>query len=255
MDTTLSPVTGQRLFARQMELIELVEQDFGGLSPKLEQIIRAFEYTQIELAVYRERGYGQARGVGQPEVDRCALACAFVAKAVLGLLTTRALIDRLGADTKLRRLCGFDLRVALPSEATFSRAFGEFARGELMQRVHARMVKDMLGEHVIGHISRDSTAIEARESLAKKNKVKKDKANEVKAKAKVKRKRGRPAKDEVRPPPEPSVLERQQGQNLEQMLAELDKGCATGTKVNAQGYKISWKGYKLVNGWGTHIDA
>lgn len=67
------------------------------------------------------------------------------------------------------------------------------------------MVKDMLGEHVIGHISRDSTAIEARESLAKKNKVKKDKANEVKAKAKVKRKRGRPAKDEVRPPPEPSV--------------------------------------------------
>lgn len=62
MDTTLSPVTGQRLFARQMELIELVEQDFGGLSPKLEQIIRAFEYTQIELAVYRERGYGQARG-------------------------------------------------------------------------------------------------------------------------------------------------------------------------------------------------
>lgn len=118
-----------------------------------------------------------------------------------------------------------------------------------MQRVHARMVKDMLGEHVIGHISRDSTAIEARESLAKKNKVKKDKANEVKAKAKVKRKRGRPAKDEVRPPPEPSVLERQQGQNLEQMLAELDKGCATGTKVNAQGYKISWKGYKL------HLDT
>ena len=249
MNTTLSPVTGQRLFARQMELIELVEQDFGGLSPKLEQIIRAFEYTQIELAVYRERGYGQARGVGQPEVDRCALACAFVAKAVLGLLTTRALIDRLGADTKLRRLCGFDLRVPLPSEATFRRAFGEFARGGLMQRVHARMVKDMLGEHVIGHISRDSTAIEARESLAKKNKVKKDKANEVKAKAKVKRKRGRPAKDEVRPPPEPSVLERQQGQNLEQMLAELDKGCATGTKVNAQGYKISWKGYKL------HLDT
>ena len=249
MNTTLSPVTGQRLFARQTELIELVGQDHGGLSLKLEQIIRAFEYTQIELAVYRERGYGQGGGGGQPELDRCALACAFVAKAVLGLLTTRALIDRLGADTKLRRLCGFDLRVGLPSEATFSRAFGEFARGELMQRVHAGMVKDRLGEHVIGHISRDSTAIEARESLTKKNKVKKDKANEVKAKAKVKRKRGRPAKGEVRPPPEPSVLERQQGQNLEQMLAELDKGCATGTKVNAQGYKISWKGYKL------HLDT
>ena len=249
MNTTLSRVTGQRLFARQAELIELVAQDYGGLSPKLEQIIRAFEYTQIELAVYRERGYGQARGAGQPEVDRCALACAFVAKAVLDLKTTRALIDRLGADTKLRRLCGFDMRVALPSEATFSRAFGELARGELIGQVHARMVKDVLGAHVIGHISRDSTAIEARESLTKKDKDKKDKANETKAKVKVKRKRGRPAKGEVRLPPEPGVLERQQGQSLEQMLGELDKGCATGAKVNAQGYKISWKGYKL------HLDT
>jgi len=34
-------------------------------------------------------------------------------------------------------------------------------------------------------------------------------------------------------------LERQRGQTLAQMLAELDTGCATGTKTNAQGYKIS----------------
>lgn len=108
-----------------------------------------------------------------------------------------------------------------------------------------RALIDRLGAHVIGHISHDSTAIEARESLAKKGKQ--DKTNEVKAK--VKRKRGRSAKGEVHPPPEPSVLQRQQGQRLEQMLAELNKGCATGTKVNAQGYKISWKGYKL------HLDT
>jgi hypothetical protein len=81
-----------------------------GLTPKLGQTIRAFEFTQIELAVYRDRGYAQGRGVGQPEADRCALACAFLAKAVLDLKTTRALMDRLQADSKLRRLCGFDLR-------------------------------------------------------------------------------------------------------------------------------------------------
>jgi hypothetical protein len=50
-----------------------------------EQIIRAFEFTQIELAVYRDRGYAQGRGVGQPESDRCALACAFLAKGGAGL--------------------------------------------------------------------------------------------------------------------------------------------------------------------------
>jgi len=242
MNTTLSPVTVQRFAALQSELIGLVEQDYTGLTPKLEQVIRAFEFTQIELAVYRDRGYAQRRGAGQPEADRCALACAFLAKAVLDLKTTRALIDRLQADSKLRRLCGFDLRFALPSESTFSRAFEAFAASELMQRVHARMIKDTLGEQLIGHISRDSTAIEARESIAKKDKV------EAIA-AKPKNKRGRPRKGEVRPPPEPCALERQRAQTLEQMLAELDTACATGTKKNAQGYKISWKGYKL------HLDT
>ena len=241
-NTTLSPVTVQRFSALQAELIALLEQDYTGLTPKLEQIIRAFEFTQIELAVYRERGYAQGRGVGQPEADRCALACAFLAKAVLDLKTTRALMERLQADSKLRRLCGFDLRFALPSEATFSRAFAEFAASELIQRVHARMIEDTLGQQLIGHISRDSTAIEARESTAKKDKA------EV-APAKLKNKRGRPHKGEVRPTPEPSPLERQRSQTLAQMLAEIDTACATGTKKNAQGYKISWKGYKL------HLDT
>jgi hypothetical protein len=195
MNTTLSPVTVQRFSALQGELIGLVELDYTGLTPKLEQVIRAFEFTQIELAVYRDRGYAQGRGVGQPEADRCALACAFLAKAVLDLKTTRALMDRLLADSKLRRLCGFDLRFALPSESTFSRAFDEFARDELMQRVHARMIEDTLGNQLIGHISRDSTAIEARESIAKK-----DKAELIPAKPK--NKRGRPQKGEVRPTPD-----------------------------------------------------
>ena len=242
MNTILSPVTVQRFSALQGELIGLLERDYIGLTPKLQQIIRAFEFTQIELTVCRDRGYAQRRGAGQPEADRCALACAFLAKAVLDLKTTRALIDRLQADSKLRRLCGFDLRFALPSEATSSRAFEEFAATELLQRVHAGMIKDTLGEQLIGHISRDSTAIEVRETIAKKEHT------EV-GPAKPKHKRGRPSKGEVRPPPEPSPLERQRGQTLEQMLFELDTACATGTKKNAQGYKISWKGYKL------HLDT
>jgi len=167
MNTTLSPVTVTRFFTLQGELVPLVERDFAGLSPKLEQLIRAFEWTQIERAVYRDRGYGQPRTAGQPEVDRCALACAFLAKAMFDLKTTRALIERLQADSKLRRLCGFDMRHALPSEPTFSRAFAEFATSEVMQRIHKEMVKDVLGDKLIGHISRDSTAIEARESIPK----------------------------------------------------------------------------------------
>ena len=86
----------------------------------------------------------------------------------------------------------------MPSESTFSRAFEEFSVSELLQRVHARMITDTLGEPLIGHISRDSTAIEARESIAKKDKV------QV-TPAKPKNKRGRPAKGEVRIPLSPAL--------------------------------------------------
>ena len=47
----------------------------------------------------------------------------FVAKTVLGLTTTVALIERLTIDRALRRICGFSRWKKLPDEATFSRAF------------------------------------------------------------------------------------------------------------------------------------
>jgi len=81
----------------------LVEQDYAGLTPKLEQIIRAIELTQIELLVFRDRGYAQEPGAGRPEIDRCTLACAFLAKAILDLKTTRALMDRLFKCVDLSR--------------------------------------------------------------------------------------------------------------------------------------------------------
>jgi Transposase DDE domain/Transposase domain (DUF772) len=74
-------------------------------------------------------------GVGCPPHDRGgALANAFVAKTVLGLSTTVGLLERLQMDRALRRLCGFPLWKRLPTEATFSRAFAEFAQGKLAEK-------------------------------------------------------------------------------------------------------------------------
>lgn len=72
-------------------------------------------------------------GVGRPPHVRAWLASAFVAKAVLGLTTTKGLIERLAVDRALRRICGFLMCRKLPSEATFSRAFDEFAQGRLRE--------------------------------------------------------------------------------------------------------------------------
>ena len=208
----------------------------GALTPKLMQVVHTLEWLRIEEFVNSNWG-----GCGRPEHDRGMLASAFVAKAVLGISTTAGLIERLAMDRALRRICGFLVWRKLPSEATFSRAFAEFAEAGLAERTHAALVKETLGEQLIGHISRDGTAIEAREKPAKKDKV-------PESVPVIAKKRGRPCKGEVREA-KPAKLELQQGKSLEQLLRELPRECDRGSKCNAQGYRNSWNGYKL------HIDT
>ena len=88
---------------------------------------------------------------------------ALTAKAVLGLPTTAALIERPQVDGPLRRLCGWERVGQVPGESTFSRAFAEFAASQLPAHVHEALIKRTLGSQLVGHISRDATAIEARE--------------------------------------------------------------------------------------------
>ena len=184
-----------------------------------------------------------------------AFANAFVAKAILGLPTTVALIERLTVDRALRRICGFSRWKKLPDEATFSRAKACFAESRLAERVHEVLIKAQLGDELIGHISRDGTAIEARERPARKaqtaSPVELAQAvlSEVSASAAnttvvdSPSRRGRPLRGEVRTP------RRQRGQTLAQMIEEIPTACDRGTKCNAQGYQVSWNGYKL------HLDT
>ena len=67
----------------------------------------------------------------------------------------------------------------------------------------------------------------------------------------MKRKRGRSGKGEVRPPKAETRLERKAAgdMTLGQMLDDLPKACDIGAKVDAQGFKKSWVGYKF------HIDT
>ena len=59
---------------------------------------------------------------------------------------------------------------SIPSESTFSRAFEEFSKGQLPSLIHEAMVCKSLKDKIVGHISRDATAIEAREKPVKKPK-------------------------------------------------------------------------------------
>ena len=138
-------------------------EEMGPLTSNLEQLIRVWEVLRIEEKVQYVPNW-----IGRPPKDREAIARAFVAKSFLKLPTTAALIERLAVDSTLRRLCGFARRNDIPSEATFSRAFQEFTDTALGAITHAELVRETYGEKIVGHVSRDATAIEAREKPAKK---------------------------------------------------------------------------------------
>jgi hypothetical protein len=214
-------------------LFSMLREEVGPLTPQHERLVVVLDVARVETFVRMWAGLP-----GRPPEDRHALARAFVAKAVLDLPTTSGLIERLAVDATLRRLCGWERASQVPSESTFSRAFAEFAQSSLPNQVHEALVKRAYKDCIVGHISRDATAIEARE-----------KPVTITPHKTPKRQRGRPKKGEAVAKPEPRRLERQRGQTLSQMLADLPTHCNVGAKRNAKGHTTSWIGYKL------HIDT
>jgi hypothetical protein len=182
---------------------------------------------------------------GRPRCWRLALLLGFIAKAVWGLPTTRALLDRLAHDSTLRRLCGWERAADVPSEATFSRAFAELARAELAQRLHAALCRDHLAGKLWGHASTDATAIAGREKPAPKPKPAAPEAAAHPEAARRRRRRGRPRQGEGRESRPDKRLALQGSRSLAQNLADLPTACDRGAKRGSQGAARYWTGYKL----------
>jgi hypothetical protein len=215
----------------QRNLIPLLEECWERpLTDKEQQLVNILELLQIEKFAGRP-----SRRFGRKPRERQALARAFVGKAVYNHPHTRATIEALKASPVFRRICGFVGLVEVPSESTFSRAFAEFAEIGLADRVHEALVAQWVTPELVGHISRDATAIEGREKPAAKPKPPKP----------APRKKGRPRREEVREPKPETRLERQGRQSAPEALAELPVYCDVGTKKNSKGYKETWIGFKL----------
>lgn len=214
------------------------------LTEREERLVKILELTRVEKYVPKSIA---AQRFGRKIKEREAIARSYVAKAVYKYPHTSSLIHALRTTPNLRSICGFARSIDVPSEATFSRAFAEFASSGLGKRVHDAQVKEHMGPELIGHISRDSTAIHGREKPARKPK-----------RLKVQKKKGRPAKGEEREAGPAKRLDVQLKQPLEDSLAELPTACDRGVKKNAKGFAEAWNGYKLhvdVNDCGLPISA
>lgn len=222
-------------FILQRQLFPMLEEEIGELSAQQRRFIAVVELSRIERFMPPFRW----KFIGAKPQDRLPIAKAFIAKNIWNFTTTRALLDYLQNCPSLRRLCGWETVGQIPSESTFSRAFAAFAETHLPEKIHAAMIQENLGDTLVGHISRDATAIPAREKPA---------AKPVPA-AKISKKRGRPAKDQPLEPKQLRRLELQPQRSLVENLADLPSRCDHGCKRNAQGFTESWIGYKL------HLDV
>jgi len=220
----------------QQDLFPHVAAAVGPLSPDLELLTSVLALLPLNRLLSARRAH-----TGRPPKDRAALATAFVAKAILNLTTTRALIDRLRVDTAFRTLCGWRALAAVPAECRFSRAFAEFAETQLPQQLHTAVIELTQRDRLVGHIARDSTAIAARERFAE--------AVAKRRSRKKKAKRPKHAFSRAKSAERGTRIQRQRHQKLETMLADLPTQCDIGVKTNSQGHEHYWRGYKL------HLDV
>lgn len=178
-------------------LFPQVEEELGPLTKKQQQLITILEVIRVEQFIPDRFGLE-----GRPPKSREAIARAFVAKMVYNMPTTTALWERLQSDKNIRRICGWENRRQIPSESTFSRAFAEFAKSALPQRVHRELIKKTYKETIVLHNLRDATTIEAREHPSKNDTY-------SQKNSKSQRKRGRPKKGEEKLPKKLTRIEKQ----------------------------------------------
>ena len=169
--------------------------------------------------------YAVWKGNGRPPEARLNIFKAFLYKVTFNIPTTKDLIRILREEPLAHRLCGWSCGGMVSSEASFSRAFKEFAERGFTEERFADLIKKYLGDEEIDTISYDSAPIE------------------VRAKAANMKKRLQML-DPDQPEP-PSRLEIQAARSSQVNMAELPDECEWGCKRDSHGKKKQWKGGKL----------
>lgn len=144
------------------------------------------------------------------------------------------------SETNARALIASQDRFKQPR---FSRAClspnADHGDSELPQRLHEAVIAKTQRGRLIGHIARDSTAIEARERYPDQPQP---------APRKKRYKKGPKAKRSTPRSPR-SHIEEQRLMKQEDLLAELPRDCSLGVKKSSKGHLSYWRGYKL------HLDV
>jgi Transposase DDE domain/Transposase domain (DUF772) len=247
------------LFGKLTQFTHILQQE---LFPRLEPVLGAISdrgslFIAVCAMVPIAKFLPSGRWNGRPSKDRQSIARAFLAKSVYGFVHTRQLLEALANDATLRRLCGWTHASQVPHESTFSRAFAEFANSQLATVAHEALVRSTFSGQLIGHISRDSSAIETRERFVTaptptptpkpkpKPKTKKLKSGKKDRKLHIFAKETQAQRDA-----RGTRIEKQlKATTVAEMMQGIPTACDLGGKKGNNGQTKWWRGYKL------HLDV
>jgi IS5 family transposase len=218
----------------QQQLIPALAHELGELSERDRKFVEVIGLLRLNPIAER---YGW-KGLGCPPSPRIWMIHALIAKEIYQFPTRKALVEALLSNPTLRSLCGWESKSEVPSESTFCRAFERFAEDRLPEQIHAELIVRHCKDKLVGHVSRDSTAIEAP-----------DNSPIVKKPARVRGKPGRPPKGMEPAPAEPKRLDVQPTRALAENLADLPTASDCSGKRGSKGSMEYWRGYKL------HVDV
>lgn len=196
------------------------------LSKKMNQLIAILEMVCIENYIPNKKGQR-----GRPPKNRIAMARSLIAKAVFNIPTTKLLIERLKSDKVFRAICGFENYFQVPAESSFSEAFSLFASLNIPQVAHEGLIKKFYKDELVGHVSKDSTAIKGREKAVKKTK-------QIKVKKEKRAAKG--CAELTRIQKQASGI-----MTISEMVADLPTDCNVGQKTSSTGHSYAWVGFKL----------
>ena len=251
------------LFDKLTQFTHILQQE---LFPRLEPVLgpisgRGSLFIAVCAMVPIAKLLPSGRWNGRPSKDRQSIARAFLAKSVYGFVHTRQLLEVLANDATLRRLCGWTHASQVPHESTFSRAFAEFANSQLATAAHEALIRSTFSGQLLGHISRDSSAIETRErfvtaptSTPKPTPTPKPKAEPKAKKSKSGKKARKPtvfAKEtQAQRDARGTRIEKQlKAKTVAEMMQGIPTACDLGGKQGNNGHTKWWRGYKL------HLDV
>ena len=241
------------LSAQLKQFDHILQQE---LFPRLEPVLgpisdRGALFIAVCAMVPIAKLLPSGRWNGRPSKDRHSIARAFLAKSVYGFVHTRQLLEVLANDATLRRLCGWNHASQIPHESTFSRAFAEFANSQLATFAHEALVRSALSTQLVGHIARDSSAIEVRERFVAAPKPKVKAKTKKSRNGKKRRKKTTFAKEtQAQRAARGTRIEKQlKANSVEEMLKGIPTACDLGGKQGNNGQTKWWRGYKL------HLDV